>query len=661
MYDTTFHEKYYKFLKENEIKDGELTEDFCRKKSIKLEMMGYQKNVEKLMIGENWRGLLINFGLGSGKTYTALNVAEKINLKVIVILPASLKVIFISELKNNFKKTDVEIKEKYKFISYDSPTFYKQYENIGFERDEKLSNLLDKVGKNNFDNKLIIIDEAHKFFQMVISSEAYQSEKIFNKMYNSTGTKFLFLTGTPIIGNPFEIVPMFNILCGKLPENNTCLGTSYEDFRDNFIDERNNEIKNKRVFMDRITGLAMYYKGIKDTKQNVIPKLEELEIREIIMSDYQFGIYYRARIKEIKHERFMLSFSKKKGVPKSYKRSVGKSMGSFKIETRQFSNLVLPKEDMEKYNKPKLENPEIKQSELTKYRHDLINKSEFAKKLEIYSPKFNEIYKLIVSKPNELGLLFSSFTSLGVRGFSKVLEFNGWKDWEKHGPGKNRFVIFDGHTKDIAGALYETQLPENKEGGLIRLILGTTVIAAGFNFFNLQYIIIMEPLYRIATLKQILGRGVRLCSHYNLPKKNRVVKPYLFLSVVSSKNKINLASDKGLTTDQKIWESSTKLDKLNQSFLEAINSSSVDCQLNIKHNDNVCHICEPTGKPLIIPNLREHISRGSLCLYKGEKTTDKFEEIYHLGKQYLKETKTKKIYIWDGEKYKEIKELYGIL
>ena len=73
---------------------------------------------------------------------------------------------------------------------------------------------VEKVGRLN--GKMIVIDESHIFFQNVISGKARQAIEVFEMMFNARDNKYLFLTGTPISGDPFELVPMFNLLKGKM-------------------------------------------------------------------------------------------------------------------------------------------------------------------------------------------------------------------------------------------------------------------------------------------------------------------------------------------------------------------------------------------------------------------------------------------------------------
>ena len=93
-------EKYqkYKFPISNETMD-----EICNKKT-EYELLTHQKFLgEYLFDKQNINGLLIFHTMGSGKTCTAINITEKFKyqLKIIIVLPASLIGNFRNELRSN--------------------------------------------------------------------------------------------------------------------------------------------------------------------------------------------------------------------------------------------------------------------------------------------------------------------------------------------------------------------------------------------------------------------------------------------------------------------------------------------------------------------------------------------------------------------------------
>ena len=164
----------------------------------KLKLFGYQKIIEEYLDKQSpYRGLLLFFGLGSGKTLTAINVAENLDRKVVVLLPKSLKQNFINELMKYIYSDESKIKKKYLFISSNSSTAGKTLE------------------KTILNNKLLIIDEVHNLLVNIINPNTINGTKIYDYIMKAKNLKILALSGSPIVNDPFELAMLFNILSGK--------------------------------------------------------------------------------------------------------------------------------------------------------------------------------------------------------------------------------------------------------------------------------------------------------------------------------------------------------------------------------------------------------------------------------------------------------------
>ena len=61
----------------------------------------------------------------------------------------------------------------------------------------------------------------------------------------------------------------------------------------------------------------------------------------------------------------------------------------------------------------------------------------------------------------------------------------------------------------------------NNYGEEIKIIIGTTNMFEGVSLSNIRQIHILEPWYNISRNEQIIGRGIRQCSHINLKFENR--------------------------------------------------------------------------------------------------------------------------------------------
>lgn len=690
MLKTNFQEELNNELEQFKIIDDDPDKyrDFCYAKQNhgKTEMISYQKIIEYLMIEKDFRGLLIYFGLGSGKTLTALNVAEKLLISkpkkiksVIIICPASLRYEFYKEIFKHYIEKYPSIESasvNYTFLSYNSPTFVEQYRRLAYNLDiadsERLgiNNLIKKMKNNTFDERLVIIDEAHEFFKRVISANAKQSAVIFNEMIRSKNSKYLFLTGTPIIGTPFEISPMFNILKGRLKNNSELFPSDYDYFNDLFVDNDKNSIKNEDIFKDRITGLVSYYRGFKDEKQYVIPKKLGMEVIRCKMGEYQFYNYFKVRQEELELER-RTKYAKDNFKQTRYKKAGRESKGVHKVKSRQVCNFGFPDKLLEKITEQKKDSKHIGDFKLTLI--DFLNKTnELKTNLELYSGKYAKILELINndddfghikydSKKNIISaynvFIFSNFSVMGLRALAKILTINGWNNFESESINLpsgteteiltnqesdfKRYIIIDGQTNPefIKHAINVFNSPYNKNGRLIRCLLGSMVVSAGFNFYNIRKVIIMESQWRNTTIDQTIGRAIRLCSHKELPVEERTVKPYLLLSNCPPDKRKNLIGDNGLTSDEIIFNKSNDIDQLNSSFIKIIKESAVDCTTNNAHNIDVetCHVCEDGDDQteLIIPDVKEHIISGSKCVKKIKNTSVNLIKIIYNDEEFF--------------------------
>ena len=237
------------------------------------DLLTHQKIVrDYINIHTPYRGLLLYHGLGSGKTCSSIAIAEglKSDKQVLIMTPASLRKNYIEELKkcgdslykkkqfwefikindnpsyidtlskvlgikksyitknggawlinsqkeSNFhelntlerdsldKQINVMIDNKYKFLNYNGI------------RNKTLAELSNDYDINIFDNKIIVIDEAHNFVSRIVNKldkPLSLANRLYKFLMEAQNCKIIMLSGTPIINYPNEIAVMFNMLRG---------------------------------------------------------------------------------------------------------------------------------------------------------------------------------------------------------------------------------------------------------------------------------------------------------------------------------------------------------------------------------------------------------------------------------------------------------------
>ena len=168
-----------------------------------------------------YRGLVLWHGLGSGKTLSAISIAEQIISDVEKDMENQIKknkkysILFISPamLVSNF---DTEI-QKYDEFYKSNEIYGENY--TGFTSNGKLTTYSKMENPNLFKNRVIIIDES----QILISSitNALMDNKpdsrlahAYKEMMREETSKIVCLSGTPIDKRPAELAVLFNLLVG---------------------------------------------------------------------------------------------------------------------------------------------------------------------------------------------------------------------------------------------------------------------------------------------------------------------------------------------------------------------------------------------------------------------------------------------------------------
>jgi len=250
----------------------------CDKPKGSFSLMTHQQIVrDYINMFTPYRGLLLYHGLGAGKTCASIGIAEglKTTQPIIIMTPASLRQNYISELTvcgdplyrlnqfwefiptggdsnvartlsqamglseefirkkggawlvnikkpSNFEslstadklalneQIDRMIKTKYIFINYN-----------GLRKSDRVLGDLKALSKTNnpFDDKVIIVDEAHNFVSRIVnklSKPSSLSYMMYEWLLAAQNCRIVFLTGTPIINYPNEMGVMFNMLRGYI-------------------------------------------------------------------------------------------------------------------------------------------------------------------------------------------------------------------------------------------------------------------------------------------------------------------------------------------------------------------------------------------------------------------------------------------------------------
>ena len=116
---------------------------------------------------------------------------------------------------------------------------------------------------------------------------------------------------------------------------------------------------------------------------------------------------------------------------------------------------------------------------------------------------------------------------------------------------------------------------ENHDGSCIKIMLGSPSIKEGVSLLRVEQIHIIEPYWNISRIQQIIGRGIRFCSHKDLPKERQIVHVFLYIATHPKEKE---------TIDEYIWCLAKKKNKLIEQFEHILNENAIDCKLFYERN-----------------------------------------------------------------------------
>lgn len=244
-------------------------------------------------------------------------------------------------------------------------------------------------------------------------------------------------------------------------------------------------------------------------------------------------------------------------------------------------------------------------------------------KLMKYSPKYAEIIGRLLrdrgSKEKGLKFIYTEYkTCEGVGIFSIALKANGYSpfkikkdeegewelDFDPEIDKSPKFAVWTGDEEsDLILSIYNDQLgklPEklrgqvekinktNKRGQILEILMTTKQGAEGLNTRHVRQLHVVEPYWNPVRLDQVIGRAVRTNSHMELPKKDRNVDIYIYLSKATKgqlRSDVTISNDfDGKTSDQVLFNIAERKRKIMNIILGIIKEAAVDCSINLKEN-----------------------------------------------------------------------------
>lgn len=155
-----------------------------------------------------------------------------------------------------------------------------------------------------------------------------------------------------------------------------------------------------------------------------------------------------------------------------------------------------------------------------------------------YSSKFALVAD-ILSKSTGLAFVYSNLAEQGVQLFAMCLEEHGFRpaygDALLGNPssettkqqGNYALITSRSTDADISRLLTRLRRPENRNGEDIRVVLASPKVSEGVDFRYIRQIHILDPWFNMSRIEQVIGRGMRVCSHSILPFEDQNTTIYL--------------------------------------------------------------------------------------------------------------------------------------
>lgn len=619
-------------------------EDPCNVDS-KTQVRKYQDFLGKFLSPDSpYQDILLYWGVGSGKTVSAINVMNILyhydnNYSFVILIKAALRNDpWMKDLnnwmyrgkgeENNVGAASLKMFQNVHFVHYDSGYAHRDFEEVIKKLDP---------------NKPIqfVIDESHNFIRNAHSNITSGTEGKAVGIYRGIQqikktrpqSRVILISATPAINIPFELAMNYNLMRpGIFPDRE-------EEFNRLFVSRDLYPTINplrKNMFQRRIMGLTSYYVGA--TPDLFAEKV--LKEIQVTMTPYQYKVY---REYEQEEEAQRLRAAMRGGSSKLYR-----------TYTRQASNFVFPQVSsrVDGFHRPRPSDfktrGDIDALMRGLNRGDKLPKdpkavAAFQEEMKMFLAETTEYFlKMRDSEPGALQKDMDEFRSGFQEKYGGLFD-NFWNSsWKKskvlqemyrcgpkitqavfHSHGSRgkvmiyshyvlmegsdiiqlylRLMGYDQYTNNpkpnMGYAVYhggidkkvrvETKKAfndrkENVRGEKCKIFIFSPSAAEGIELLNVVQGHTLSPDWNPTRDDQVEGRAMRQCSHRDLPMAERIFIMYRYYSIKPK----NLDDDDKTpeSTDMHIASVARAKRTLIDSFQLAVKEVAVDCELFRNHN-----------------------------------------------------------------------------
>ena len=462
--------------------------------------------------------------------------------------------------------------------------------------------------------------------------------------------------GVGVIGEPRELhVPL-------MPQD-------VEGFFEAFVDEGTLSLKNKDMFRRRMLGFVSHF-GFQN--RELFPAIRGDEVVRCDMHPHQAKRYMEVRADEIKTEEAVA----KRRAALNMLDSPGQVYKTF---SRMACNFVFPPGIKRPYPSTMEEltveegggGDSTYEGAIARAVAAIAKEGDvhLGRNLTHHSAKFQAMLDRLDTSPGT-ALVYSQFRKVeGIALLAEALRVRGYSELRARGAGAldmegdsshPRFIVYAGTSQLLLDVFNSnlTALPppaleqlrrvhgpdaNNVRGAIARVLLITQSGAEGISLRNVRQVHILEPYWNNIRLDQVIGRAVRTCSHTALPRGDRDVRVYRYVSVlpralVPPTSRVML-HDGGRTADELVMAIAERKTNVMREILDMMREVAVDCAAHRELHEGVtCYAFsgQRDGLAYDIDIALDELTG------QANKQMAQLVEIQH--KQYLLMTATKDLY-----------------
>jgi hypothetical protein len=524
-----------------------------------------------------YKSILLFHGTGVGKTCAAVQAAEMqvgSSKRTLVLVPASIQAGFENNVYNASRVVPGRVSEASRYqctgteyyareLETMAPKAIKKaqrargrrrYEFVGHDRFANTIQTVEARARRDFavlgetavsaeigsalrslyDGRLIVVDEAHELRSETGAKPSYA--RLAQVLAACDNCRLILMSATPMYNRATEIVDLVNLMRvnDRLPPLS---------LKDVFLGDDALTESGKKILRDALQGRvshmtyedpasfpAAIYPG--DAGVDGEPWTPPTKTREGV----EIPPSKRLR-KGGEYELFCSRLSAEQAKSYEYHRPGMALMAAMQMENVCYDGSSPDTNDEAFYRAfkkvPGTGGRVVRYSGSVRYLHP----SNIAK----YAPKIGAATRL-ASRADGLCFVYSNFRASGVIPAAIALEELGFLPYSgrpfledapaRDSPTAPRYLVITrddegsdtmsvGDKVDAANA--HGQDPSNP----VRVVLGTETAAQGLDFKRVREVHVLEPWWNMSRIRQVIGRGIRRCSHVTLPPSKRNTMVYL--------------------------------------------------------------------------------------------------------------------------------------